>query len=54
MAETLGVPGYPYAVVSHPIGRLEPERLSERIEQAIGDVSKLLTEPLTLAHPDSA
>lgn len=44
MAENLGVAGYPYAVIDHPIGRLEPERLAERIDQATSAVLRLLKE----------
>ena len=44
MAENLGAAGYPYAVIDHPIGRLKPERLTERIDQAAAAVFRLLRE----------
>ncbi|MBT5872105.1 MAG: hypothetical protein HOH43_01700 [Candidatus Latescibacteria bacterium] len=47
-AESLGVKGYPYALVKHPIGRLEPDHLSERIDQAVDEVVRLLRDDLEL------
>ena len=46
MAENLGQAGYPYAVIGHPIGRLETEHLAERIDQAIPEVLNLLQKDI--------
>lgn len=48
MAENLGARGYPYAVVEHPIGRLEADRLTDRIEEAVSDCVKLLMEDIRI------
>ena len=48
MAENLGVKGYPYAVIDHPIGRLEADGVAERIEQAVSDCMRLLKEDIRL------
>ena len=46
MAENLGVAGYPYATIDHPIGRLEPAHLAERIDQAGMQIMKLLKDAI--------
>ena len=46
MAENMGLANYPFAVIDHPIGRLSPDRLAERVAQALPEVRKLLTETL--------
>ena len=53
MAENLGVKGYPYAVVEHPIGRLDSDRLTDRIEQAVSDCMKLLKEDIRIQNHHS-
>ncbi len=44
MADNMGLANYPFAVIDHPIGRLGPDRLAERVAQALPGVKKLLTE----------
>ena len=44
-AEVAGLPGYPFALVSHPIGRLRPPELRARAEAALEQVVALLTPP---------
>ncbi len=44
MAENMGLASYPFVVIDHPIGRLGPERLAERVAQALPGVKKLLTQ----------
>ena len=46
MAANLGMAGYPYAVVDHPIGRLEPNHLVERMDQALPAVIELLRKDI--------
>ena len=46
MAENMGLANYSFAVIDHPIGRLGPQRLAERVVQALPDVRKLLTQML--------
>ena len=41
-AEVQGVPGYRYAVVPHPIGRLPEAELLERVRMAIPEVVSIL------------
>ena len=48
MAENLGARGYPYAVVEHPIGRLDADHLADRIELAVPDCMKLLKEDIRI------
>ncbi|MDR5709813.1 MAG: hypothetical protein QN172_05360 [Armatimonadota bacterium] len=43
MARDLGVPGYPYVVIPHPISSLTPEELRARAEQALPEVVRLLS-----------
>ncbi len=40
----MGLANYPFAVIDHPIGRLGPECLAERVAQALPGVKKLLTQ----------
>ena len=41
-AEAQGMPDYPFAVIEHPIGRLEDEALRRRAEAALPEVMRLL------------
>ena len=49
MAATLGVAGDPYATINHPIGRLEPAHLTERMDQAVPAVIDLLLKEISTA-----
>lgn len=42
MAQTQGMPGYPYAVIPHPISSLSPKEVRQRAEQVLPDVLRLL------------
>ncbi|MCS7050284.1 MAG: hypothetical protein NZL87_01575 [Thermomicrobium sp.] len=42
MAQTQGMPGYPYAVIPHPISSLDPEEVRQRAEQVLPKVLELL------------
>jgi hypothetical protein len=42
-ARMAGMTGYPYAVIPHPISRLESDALRERAEAVAGRVVELLT-----------
>lgn len=44
-AEVAGLPGYAFALVSHPVGRLRPPELQVRAEDALEQVVALLTPP---------
>jgi hypothetical protein len=44
-AEVAGLPGYPFALVPHPIGRLRPSELQARAQDALPQVVALLTPP---------
>ena len=43
IAEVQGIPGYRYAVVPHPMGRLPEEELLERVRAAVPQVVEILT-----------
>ena len=43
MANLLGLPGYEYAVIGHPLGSLPEEQVRDRSSEAIDQVEKLLT-----------
>lgn len=43
MANLLGLPGYEYAVIGHPMGSLTDEQVLERSKEAIAQVEKQLT-----------
>ena len=43
MANLLGLPGYEYAVIGHPMGSLTDEQVLERSKEAIDQVEKQLT-----------
>ena len=45
MARLQGMPGYPYAVVPHPIGSLGPAELEARADGIAATVEALLLEP---------
>jgi hypothetical protein len=41
-AKIQGIPGYKYAVVKHPTGRLPEEELRERVRVALPEVIEIL------------
>ena len=41
-AEAQGMPDYPFAVIEHPIGRLEDDELRRRAEAALPEIMRLL------------
>ena len=43
MANLLGLPGYQYAVIGHPMGSLTDDQVLDRSKEAIDQVVKLLT-----------
>ena len=45
IARGLGVPTYPVAVVSHPVGGLDPEGIRSRALEALDQVTAILTTP---------
>ena len=42
MAELAGMPGYPYAVIPHPVGSLSPEEVRRRADAVATRVETLL------------
>ncbi|MDR7439382.1 MAG: hypothetical protein QN181_05740 [Armatimonadota bacterium] len=42
MAQTQGMPGYPYAVIPHPLSSLSPEEVRARAERVLPEVVWLL------------
>jgi len=42
MAQTQGMPGYPYAVIPHPISSLSPQEVRQRAEQVLPELLRLL------------
>jgi hypothetical protein len=42
MADLAGLPGYPHAVIPHPVGSLTPAEVLERAEVITGRVAELL------------
>ena len=43
MANLLGLPGYEYAVIGHPMGSLTDEQVLDRSKEALDQVEKHLT-----------
>ena len=43
MANLLGLPGYEYAVIGHPMGSLTDDQVLDRAKEAIEQVEKQLT-----------
>ena len=43
MAKVLGLPGYPFVVIDHPISSATLDELSTRARQAADEVAALLT-----------
>ena len=41
-ARIRGVPNYPFALIGHPVGRLDGSGLEERVAEAIDPVESLL------------
>lgn len=44
MAELNGLPGYPFAVIGHPIANNSPEVIRKKAEEAVARIVPLLTE----------
>ncbi len=44
MAKVLGLPGYPFVVIDHPISSATPDELAARARSAAADVAALLVE----------
>lgn len=44
VAELNGLPGYPYAVIGHPVANNDDAALREKAVTAVGDIVKLLTD----------
>ena len=44
-AAVAGLPDYPFVLVPHPVGRLNPEQLRARAEAALPGIVALLTPP---------
>lgn len=44
-AAVAGLPNYPFALITHPIGRISPEELRARAEAALPQVLTLLAPP---------
>jgi len=42
MARLAGMPGYPYAVLPHPVGSLTPAEVAERADAVVERVAALL------------
>ena len=42
MARLAGMPGYPYAVLPHPVGSLTPAEVAERADTVVARVAALL------------
>ncbi len=43
MAKVLGLPGYPFVVIDHPISSATLDELADRARQAADEVAALLT-----------
>jgi hypothetical protein len=43
MARLAGMPGYPYAVLPHPVGSLGPAEVAERADRIVERIAALLT-----------
>ena len=46
-ARIRGLPDYPFALVPHPLGRLDGSGVEERVDEAIGPVESLLLRGTT-------
>ena len=46
-ARIRGLPNYPFALVDHPLGRLDGSGVEERVDEAIGPVESLLLRGTT-------
>lgn len=44
MAKVLGLPGYPFVVIDHPISSATMEELADRARRAADEVAALLTD----------
>ena len=44
MSKMGGIPDFPFAVVSHPLGSLDENSLRERAKEVAGDIVKILLE----------
>ena len=42
IAKIRGIPGYPFAVIPHPVGSLEPDGVEARARHALPQVLELL------------
>jgi hypothetical protein len=42
IAEAHGAPGYPFALVAHPLASASPEELRDRAKQVLPDILRLL------------
>jgi len=42
MARIQGIPEYPFVVLPHPLGSLEPDEVRERARQALPNVIEIL------------
>lgn len=45
LAELAGLPGYPHAVIPHPVGSLSPAEVAERAAAIAPRVAELLLQP---------
>ena len=43
MARLAGMPGYPYAVLPHPVGSLGPDEVAKRADSIVERIAALLT-----------
>ena len=43
IAKIRGIGDYPFAIVTHPVGSLEPDQLMERARQALPKVLEILS-----------
>jgi hypothetical protein len=44
MAKICGLPDYPFAIIAHPLGNLEPDEVRIRAEGVASDVRRILVE----------
>ena len=44
MSKMGGIPDFPFAVVSHPLGSLDENLLRERAKEVVGDIVKILLD----------
>jgi len=45
MCRALGMPGYEFAVISHPISSASPEQLADYARRVVEQARKLLLQP---------